>query len=147
MSEAVERLTIDIADMTDESARLVLRWASTEISFALTVDTESKVTGQINKIMKDPEMKDANTFFRAAEYYFSKDKDTKQALAWVNRAVELNPETFWMLRLQSLILAKLGDYKMAIESAQRSLKAAEKAGNQQYVRYNQEAISEWQAKL
>jgi hypothetical protein len=147
LPEPVERLTFEIADITDESARIVLRWASTEISFALTADTENQVMAQIDEIMDNEELKDANAFFRAAEYYFSNDKDTDQAQEWITRAVELNPDAFWMLRLKSRIEAKQGDYKKAIETAQLSLKAAEKAGNQQYVQYNQEAIAEWQTKL
>jgi tetratricopeptide (TPR) repeat protein len=147
LNTPVERLTMEIADMTDESARFILRWAATEVSFGMKVDTESKVMGQIDEIMKNKDLKDPDTFFLAADYYFNKDKDTDQALAWINRAVELNPDVFWMLRLQSRIQAKIGDYKAAIESAERSLKAAEKAGDQQYVRFNQEAISEWKAKL
>jgi len=147
LPQPVERLTFEIADVTDAGAQIVLRWAVTEISFALKVDTDNQVMAQIDELMDNSDLKDAGTFFRAAEYYFSNDKDTDQALEWITRAVELNPDAFWMLRLKSRIEAKLGDYEDAIETARLSLKAAEKAGNQQYVKYNQEAIAEWQAKL
>ncbi len=147
LSTPVERLTIEIAEMTDSGARFVLRWATTEISFPFTVDTDGKVMGQINQIMKDPELKDPGVFYAASNYYFNTDRDLKQALTWVSKAVELKPDAFWMSRLKSRIQAKMGDYKMAIESAELSMKESEKAGNKQYVRFNQEAISEWTAKL
>ena len=103
--------------MTDSGARFVLRWAKTEISFPFTVDTDGKVMGQINQIMNDPGLKDPNIFFAASSYYFNTDRDLNQALTWVSRAVELKPDAFWMSRLKSQIQAKMGDYKMAIESA------------------------------
>jgi hypothetical protein len=147
LSQPVERLTIEIADMTDNSARFVLKWASTEISFAMTVDTDKNVMGQIDALMKNPALKDPDMFYSAADYYFNTGRDFKQALSWVSRAVELKPDGFWISRLKSRIEAKMGDYKAAIKSAELSMKAAEKADNQQYVRFNREAIAEWQTKL
>ena len=50
---------------------------------------------------------------------------------------------FWYNRLKSLIQAKLGDKKGAIESAKASLSAAELAKNQDYVKMNKDSIAEW----
>ena len=50
-----------------------------------------------------------------------------------------------MSRLQSLIYAKLGDTKGAIEAAKKSLAAAQKAGNADYVKMNQDSLKEWGA--
>jgi len=143
----VERFTIEIADMTNNNARIVLSWANTRVSFAMTVDTDKKVMGQIDAVMKDSNLNDANIFYRASDYYFTNDKDLEQALSWADKAVELKPDAFWMSRLKSRIQAKMGDYKSAIQSAELSMKAAEKAGNDQYVRFNQEAIAEWEKEL
>jgi len=146
LNRKVERFTIQIADMTNNSARFILRWANTEVSFVMTTDTDGKVMGQIKQIMQNPDLKDANIYFEAAYYYFNNDKDIKQALNWANSAVELQPDAFWMSRLKSQIQAKVGDFKSAIKTAEFSLKAAEKAGSGQYVNYNKESIAEWQTK-
>jgi hypothetical protein len=53
---------------------------------------------------------------------------------------------FWYNRLKSLIQAKAGDKKGAIETAKASLEAAEKAGNADYVKMNKESIAEWSKK-
>ena len=50
---------------------------------------------------------------------------------------------FWYNRLKSLIQAKLGDKKGAIETAKASLAAAEIAKNQDYVKMNKDSIAEW----
>jgi len=146
LNSKVERFTIQIADMTNNSARFILRWANTEVSFVMTTDTDGKVMGQIKQIMQNPDLKDANIYFEAAYYYFNNDKDIKQALNWANSAVELQPDAFWISRLKSQIQAKVGDFKSAIKTAEFSLKAAEKAGSGQYVNYNKEAIAEWRTK-
>jgi len=65
----------------------------------------------------------------------------------VNKALELNKENpFWYTRLKSLIQAKLGDKKGAIETAKASLAAAEVAKNQDYVKMNKDSIAEWSKK-
>ncbi len=147
LNDSVERFTIEVADMTNNSAQIMLKWANTKVSFGMTVDTDSKVMAQINQVMKDPDLENANIYYGAGNYYFNNDKDIEQALKWVSRAVELKPNAFWMSRVKSQIQAKMGDYKAAIESAKLSMKAAEKAGSEQYIRFNQEAIAEWKVKL
>ena len=91
----------------------------------------------------NPEAGLANTYYSAADYYFNNDKDQKKALEWVSKAVEINPDAYWMLRLKSRVQAKMGDYKNAIKTAELGKAAAQKANNQQYVKYNEEAIAEW----
>ncbi len=53
---------------------------------------------------------------------------------------------FWQLRQQSLILAKAGDKKGAIEAAKKSLAGAKEAGNDDYVKMNTDSLKEWGAK-
>ena len=57
----------------------------------------------------------------------------------------MRPDAFWVMRRQSLILAKLGDKKGAIEAAKQSLKVAEEAGNADYVKLNKDSLKEWGA--
>jgi hypothetical protein len=52
---------------------------------------------------------------------------------------------YWQLRQQSLIQAKAGDKKAAIETAKKSLAAAKEAGNNDYVKMNTDSLKEWGA--
>ena len=71
----------------------------------------------------------------------------KEALVWITKAVELKGESaYWMLRLKSLIQADLGDKKGAIESANKSILAAEKEKDQHYIDMNKASILEWSKK-
>jgi tetratricopeptide (TPR) repeat protein len=84
-------------------------------------------------------------YYQAAAYNLVANKDLKQALEWINIAMEKGAtEKFWMVRRKALIEAKLGQYKKAIASAKMSLELAEKANNTDYVRMNEESIKEWE---
>ena len=61
-------------------------------------------------------------------------------------AVALKDDAFWFYRQKSLIHEALGELKMAIDAAQRSLELAESAGNQQYVNFNKKKLREWTEK-
>ena len=67
------------------------------------------------------------------------------SLVPLSLAVELTKDKprFWFLRQQSLIHAKAGNVKGAIEAAKKSLAGAEAAGNADYVKMNKESLAEW----
>jgi regulator of sirC expression with transglutaminase-like and TPR domain len=71
--------------------------------------------------------------------------DLNKAKVWIDKAVSMNENAFWMTRAQSLIYAKMGDKKGAIEAAKRSLAVAKAANNADYVKMNQDSLKEWGA--
>ncbi|MBN1406191.1 MAG: DUF2911 domain-containing protein [Calditrichaceae bacterium] len=144
LTNTVETLTIEFDHIRDNWAYVVVSWENTLVKFKIEFDVDSKVMSQIEKEMADPMKTHENNFYAAASYYYNHDKDNEQALSWVNKAIEKNPDAFWMIRLKSQIQAKLGKYKEAIETAKSGIEAAKKAGNEQYVKFNQDAIAEWE---
>ncbi|MEJ2545907.1 MAG: DUF2911 domain-containing protein [Calditrichaceae bacterium] len=144
ISPTVETLTIEFDHIRDNWAYVVLSWENTLVKFKIEFDVDAKVMSQIEKEMAVPEKTHENNFYAAADYYYNHDKDLKQALSWVNTAIEKIPDAFWMIRLKSQIQAKMGNYKDAIETAKLGIEAAKKADNEQYVKYNQDAIAEWE---
>ena len=85
------------------------------------------------------------TYFTAARYYYDNNKDMKKALEWVNKATEKEP-TFWMLHTKALIQAANNDHKSAVATAAQSIELSKKAGNEEYVKMNEEKIKEWAPK-
>lgn len=142
----VETFTIGFSNIRDNWAYVDLSWENTIVQFKIEFDVDSKVMAQIERIMANPERNLANLYYNAADYYYKNDKDLKQALAWVDKAIQMRSDAFWMVRLKSLIQAKTGDYKNAIKTAEQSKALAQKAGNQQYVKMNEDAIAEWKSK-
>ena len=142
----VETFTIGFSNIRDNWAYVDLSWENTIVQFKIEFDVDSKVMAQIERIMANPERNLANLYYNAADYYYKNDKDLKQALAWVDKAIQMRSDAFWMVRLKSLIQAKTGDYKNAIKTAEQSKALAQKADNQQYVKMNEDAIAEWKSK-
>ncbi len=135
----VESFTMGVSNITNTSADIEIAWENTVVRIPFTNDVDSKVMAQIKQKMDGPSQ---NDYFAMSQYYFDSGKDAKQALEFVDKAIAKG-ERFWMLRHKSLVQAKLGDKKGAIESAKRSLALAQEAKNNDYIRMNEKSIAEW----
>jgi hypothetical protein len=135
----VETFTIGIGNITNTSASLDIMWEGTAISIPFTNDIDSKIMAQIKQKLDGPTQGD---YFAMSQYYLESGKDNAKALEFVNKALEKG-ERFWMLRHKSLVQAKLGDKTGAIETARKSIAAAQEAKNMDYVRMNEKSIAEW----
>lgn len=143
LNDVVENLTISFDNLQNSGATLQFSWDKTRINIPFALNTKDKVVVSIKKTMDGPT---ANDFHQAANYYFQEKLDLKQALTWSTRAVEMRPEAYWMSRLMAQLQAANGDYKGAIETAKKSMVAAEKDGDNNYVKMNKTSIEEWSKK-
>ncbi|OBX21292.1 MULTISPECIES: DUF2911 domain-containing protein [Bizionia] len=140
----VETFTIDINNIQTGGATLEMLWENTYIGVPFTVPTDSKVLASINDALNGSPK--ASDYYASAAYYYSEGKDIKQAKEWIDKAMSMMDEpAFYQLRQQSLIYAKAGDTKGAIELAKKSMEASKEAGNMQYVKFNEESLKEWGA--
>lgn len=144
MNDVTESFTIGFEELTSKGANLTLTWDKTKAVISFGVATEEQVTAAITKVMAGPSARD---YYLAADYYLSEGKDMNQALAWINKSIEMEGEAkFWVLRRKALIQAELNDYKGAIATAKESRAGAEAAGYDNYVKMNDESIEEWTQK-
>ena len=141
LNKSVETFTIGVSGLDNNYAFLEMYWENSYAAVKFEVPTQQKATANIEKVLSGPS---AGDYFAAAQFLFQSNGDATKALAHVNKALELTKEKpFWYNRLKSLIQAKLGDKKGAIETAKVSLAAAEIAKNQDYVKMNKDSIAEW----
>jgi tetratricopeptide (TPR) repeat protein len=139
-----ESFTIDINNLDNNSGNLNLIWETTLITVKFEVPTQKIAMASIDKVLAGPS---AGDYYSSAQYYYQSKIDNSKALTYINKAIELNKETpYWYTRLKSLIQAKLGDKKGAIDTAKLSLAAATVAKNNDYIRMNQDSILEWSKK-
>lgn len=125
------------------SAELELLWDNVYVPIKIEVPTATMTMANIKETLGGAEPK-ANDYYSAASYYFEEGKDLNEALTWIDKALALHGEdAFWMLRKKSLIEAKLGKTDAAIATAKRALAAAEKAGNESYIKMNKASLKEW----
>ena len=137
----IETFTISFDNLADlESCNLTITWENVAVPLKISVPTEKIAMKSIEKVMAGPSSGD---YFSAASYYYDTGKNKKQALKWVDEAIKMNPEAFWMYRKKSMIQADLGNKKGAITTAKISMDLAQKAGNDDYVKMNRESIAMW----
>ncbi|NNC63013.1 MAG: DUF2911 domain-containing protein, partial [Eudoraea sp.] len=142
MEMPVESFTITIDDLHNNGATLGMLWENTYVGVPFTVPSKEMTMKSIESVMAGPS---GNDYFAAASYYYQEGGDLEQAKKWIDKAVSMNSEAFWMMRLQSLIYAKMGDKKGAIEAAKKSLAVAKAANNADYVKLNEDSLKEWGA--
>lgn len=137
----IETMTFNFANVSATGCDIELLWENTQVKFRMDVTYDDKVMAQIEQAMTIS----SRTYYAAARYYLENDKDLNKALEWINKATE-GEEVFWMLRQKALILAKMENYTEAISVAKRSKELAQEAGNENYVKMNEDSIKEWSEK-
>ncbi|MFV8370090.1 DUF2911 domain-containing protein [Flavobacterium sp. LB2R40] len=141
LNRSVETFTIGISNLDNNFAFLEMYWENSYAALKFEVPTQQKATANIEKALAGPTAAD---YFSASQFLFQSNGDNTKALVYVNKALDMSKDKpFWFNRLKSLIQAKLGDKKGAIETAKLSLAAAEIAKNQDYVKMNKDSIAEW----
>jgi hypothetical protein len=136
MPFSIENFSIMMSDIKSSSMNIYLMWDRTAVSFPVTVDVDGKIMSQIDNLMN----KDNRPYFNAASYYFDNGKDLSKAKEWASKAVEMNPNAFWISHLLAKIQAKLGDKAAAIATANKSIEKAKEAKNGDYVKLNEDLI-------
>ncbi|TRX52168.1 DUF2911 domain-containing protein [Fulvivirga sp. M361] len=148
LTSNVEALTYNITDLSEDNstAAIEMAWADMSIKVPLKVSFDEEVMADIAKNTKV----NPRNYLAAANYYLSANKDMDQALKWVNMylAEGENSKQFWNLHLKARILAKMGNKKEAITTAEKSLDLAKNFPNGDfgYIKRNQDLIAEVKAK-
>ncbi len=138
MDESLETFTMQFANIKPNSCELHIMWDKTAVSLPITTDVETKVMAQIDQLMN----KDNRPYFNAAMYYMDNGKDLNQALTWFDKAVEAQPNAFWIHHQRANCLAKLGKKDEAKMAAEKSKALATEQKNDDYVKLNEKLLAE-----
>jgi len=138
-SNSTENFTINIDNITPETATISLKWAKTLVNIPIRTNIKSTIRAQVKDATKGTAVT-ADTYFAAANFYFDIDKDFDNALVCVDKAVSLNTNAYYMFLLKSKIQNQLGDKKGAKLSAENCIKLATEANNYDYVRNGRELL-------
>ena len=89
-------------------------------------------------------------YVAAANYYLASGKDLEQALEWMNLYLAMgeNSNQFWNVHTKAQILAKMGNKKEAIATAEESMEKAKnnENGDFGYIKRNEDLIAEVKGK-
>lgn len=130
---SVETFTIGLGNITGNTCKLELMWDSTYVHVPISTDIDSKVMAEIKDVMEN----DNRPYFQAALYYIDNGKDLNQAVTWFDKAIQQNPDGFFIYYQKARALAKLGKKQEAIAASNKSIELAKAAKNDDYVALNE----------
>ena len=137
----VETFTIGINGLDPNFGYLEMAWENSHVALKFEVPTAKNAIASIEKTLGGP---NSNDYFAASQYLFQSNGNIETARTYVDKSLDMTTDKpYFILRLKSLIQAKQGDKKGAVETAKASLAAAEAANNQDYVKLNKDSIAEW----
>jgi hypothetical protein len=139
LKQPEETLTLQFADMYPTSGELHLVWENTALAIHLTCDIDAKVMARIDSAMQT----DKKPYYDAVIYYWNNNKDMNKALEWANQLDKIPGmppmvAKLWVAR----VLLKKGDKDSAIAVAREGVTAANAMKSDEYIRLNQEVITE-----
>jgi hypothetical protein len=103
-AEKIETFTIGFSHASLEQATLFMAWENTKVEMKINAETKKMAEEVLKNDLN--EKSSGRDYFSAAYYYYSNKLDMKQALVWINTAIEKDPETPFYK-----------DYKKKIEEA------------------------------
>ena len=134
-----ETFTILFANSTSSSAELEIVWGNTSVTICVSVDHDSKIMANIDRLMQ-LEHPDNLVYFNAVQYYYNNEKDVDKALGWIARAKNDVPASpAWQL-FESRFLLRKGDKTAAIAAAEAGIKLAKDLNFDEYIALNSEAL-------
>lgn len=132
----IETFTIMFNNVGANSVDLVMLWDMTAVTMPISMDVDSRVMAQIDNAMN----KDNRPYFQSAMYYMDNGKDLNKASQWFDKAIEQNPNAYWVWHQKANCLAKLGKKTDAVAAANKSMELAKAAKNGDYVSLNEKLL-------
>ena len=139
-----ETLTISFDAVKEDKARVDIDWEETRASFEIFADASDKAMANIKEAVAKEDA-DFRVFNNSARYCIDKGIMAEQALEWATKSVSLEKK-FWNVHTLALAHAANGQYKEAMKTAEESMKMAQEADYQPYVKMNKEKMDEWTLK-
>lgn len=103
----MENFLIGFGNLADGKAgTMYFVWENTTAALTISTPSDDMAMKSIEKTMAGSEGK-ANDYYAAAAYYRKTGRDLNQALKWINKAVELNPDAYWIKGEKKNIEAEL----------------------------------------
>jgi hypothetical protein len=118
-TEMTESFTIDINDIANESAAIVLKWHKTKVVIPFSFDVKDVAIANIDKALAEGDEKGKWRVYRnAANYYYNNKMDMDRALDYMDKSIDGNKDSWYSYYLRAEILAEKKMYKEAIKSAE-----------------------------
>lgn len=136
-----ETLTMGFEAVKDDRAQLQLRWEGTQVSIDLYADATDQGLRNIEEALKDPKA-GYGAYNGAARFCLDRNIKPAKALEWAQKSTSMERK-YWNMHVLARAFAANGQRKEAIAAAEESMRLAQDAKSDAYVKMNKEKIEEW----
>ena len=138
LSESIETFTMQFANVKNGSCDLQLMWDKTAVSLPITTNIEERMLAQIDQLVN----KDNRPYFNAGLYAMNNGLDINQALAWFDKALELEPALLRNHNQRAICLRKMGRKEDAKAAAKKGLELAKAQKNDDFTKTFETMLAE-----
>jgi hypothetical protein len=139
-TEFTETMTFEFANVVGDNADLVLRWEKTKVVIPIKTDATAQGIANIEEAMKKGDMKSGG-YNASARFALDRKVMTKEAVEWATKSVAMDKK-YYNSHTLARAQAANGMVKEARQTAEESMKMAQEAKNEAYVKMNRELIEE-----
>ena len=139
-----EYFTMGFTEFNESSTNVFIMWENSMIKFKLIHNPHDHILAQIKEKTSATDVS-SDTYFSAAEYYFDKNIDLNQALAWAEKVVAADKQ-YWTYNLRGKIAAKLGKCELAVSDANEGLVLAKRDNDPAYIVHLQKILNSCKGK-
>jgi len=123
----VETLLYTFEELTNNHFTIVLQWEHTRVVIPFRLTTAEQMDAKISATLSGP---DSGDYSNAGMYALRDGKDYGQAVAWFDKAIELDETPgYWEHLFRAQALEKQGRKTAAIAGATRALELATESGS------------------
>lgn len=142
-TDFTESMLFYMDDLKDETGSIIFKWEETKLTIPVSVKVRDEAIKNIDKSIAE-----ANGTFRiynnSARYYLDNNIDAKKALEWAEKSVSMDKK-YWNLTVLSRAQAANGLKAEAIKTAEEAKILASDAGNNAYIKQNEDNINLWKS--
>lgn len=124
LPNTVETFTIEVENITGKGAHLSIKWENTAVSIPITVEVSKLAEANIKKAIEE-DGGNWRVYRNSANYYVNEGKNYKQALEYVNKAIELDPDNWYTYWVKAEVLAGMKNKKEAMEMGKKAIAMGE----------------------
>ncbi|MBQ0907778.1 DUF2911 domain-containing protein [Flavobacterium sp. F-328] len=140
-----ETFTIELNDINSKGeAFLKIIWENTMVKIPLKSKEDDNILALIDQHITKGKTQDATLLFQAANYYYSTNRDFKQAIMWLLEAEKVDPQNFYYPNLRQKMASELQDYNNAIAAAKRAITLLDKEKMKGTIDILNKRIADWE---
>lgn len=139
LTALTETMTLAFSNVKPTTCDLQMMWEHSGFVIHMATDIDAKVMARIDSAMNT----DKKPYYEALIYYYNNNKDMDKALAWATELEkDKNFPPFVPKLWKARIFLKKGDKAAATTTAQEGVKMATDMKTDEYVRLNNEVITQ-----